>query len=143
MEEIDIPVPEVPYCEPWNKTIELSREKDVVGFYISGHPLDQYKFEIDNFCRNRLLGHAGTAAGGRVVDRAVPVARMRPDVVRLERPRVAERAARERVAEHSRKHRRIEGKDGRAPHRREAFPDASRSLSASVMPARDFRVHMS
>lgn len=55
VEEIDIPVPEVPYCEPWNKTIELSREKDVVGFYISGHPLDQYKFEIDNFCRNRLL----------------------------------------------------------------------------------------
>ncbi len=25
-------------------------EKEVVGFYISGHPLDQFKVEIENFC---------------------------------------------------------------------------------------------
>jgi len=33
---------------------KLKTEKEVVGFYISGHPLDQYKFEIDNFCNTDL-----------------------------------------------------------------------------------------
>ena len=27
----------------------LTKEKDVVGVYISGHPLDDYRLEIDNF----------------------------------------------------------------------------------------------
>ena len=27
----------------------LSKEKDVVGVYISGHPLDDYRLEIENF----------------------------------------------------------------------------------------------
>ena len=32
----------------------LSKEKEVVGIYISGHPLDDYKFEIGNFCNTEL-----------------------------------------------------------------------------------------
>jgi DNA polymerase-3 subunit alpha len=32
----------------------LSKEKEVVGIYISGHPLDDYKFEIDNFCSSEI-----------------------------------------------------------------------------------------
>jgi DNA polymerase III subunit alpha len=32
----------------------LSKEKDVVGIYISGHPLDDYKLEIDSFCNGNL-----------------------------------------------------------------------------------------
>ena len=27
----------------------LSKEKEVVGIYLSGHPLDDYRFEIENF----------------------------------------------------------------------------------------------
>ena len=33
---------------------KLSKEKEVVGIYISGHPLDDYKFEINNFCNAEL-----------------------------------------------------------------------------------------
>jgi DNA polymerase-3 subunit alpha len=33
----------------------LSKEKEVVGIYISGHPLDDYRFEIKSFCNSNLL----------------------------------------------------------------------------------------
>ncbi|PVX49889.1 DNA polymerase III alpha subunit [Balneicella halophila] len=41
--------PEIPYCEPWSKMRLLSEEKELVGIYLSAHPLDEYKFEIQNF----------------------------------------------------------------------------------------------
>ncbi len=41
--------PEVYYCEPFPKIEELKYEKEVTGFFISGHPLDDYKFEINQF----------------------------------------------------------------------------------------------
>lgn len=47
---VDVPLPKVEACEPYNDIEKLKIEKDVVGFYISGHPLDQFKLEIDNFC---------------------------------------------------------------------------------------------
>ncbi|MBK7183112.1 MAG: DNA polymerase III subunit alpha [Bacteroidetes bacterium] len=48
--EVEMPEPTVPACEPWSNLEQLKYEKDVVGFFISGHPLDTYKLEIDNFC---------------------------------------------------------------------------------------------
>ena len=39
---------------PWSTMEMLSKEKEVVGIYISGHPLDDYKFEIDNFSNGEL-----------------------------------------------------------------------------------------
>ena len=47
---VDIPLPKVDPCEPFSDIEKLKIEKDVVGFYISGHPLDQFKLEIENFC---------------------------------------------------------------------------------------------
>uniref|UniRef100_UPI00404AB329 DNA polymerase III subunit alpha n=1 Tax=Flavobacterium sp. TaxID=239 RepID=UPI00404AB329 len=52
--EVQIPEPIVPPCETWGTMQKLAQEKEVVGIYISGHPLDDYKFEIDNFCSNKL-----------------------------------------------------------------------------------------
>ena len=42
--------PSIPVVEPWNSLELLNKEKEVVGFYISGHPLDDYKLEMENFC---------------------------------------------------------------------------------------------
>ncbi|MDX2194792.1 MAG: DNA polymerase III subunit alpha [Cytophagales bacterium] len=42
--------PKLPNCDPWGEIEKLRLEKEVVGFYISGHPLDQYKLDIDKFC---------------------------------------------------------------------------------------------
>lgn len=39
---------------PWNKSEQMNREKEVAGFYISGHPLDDFKFEIEHFCTQSL-----------------------------------------------------------------------------------------
>ena len=47
---VEIPKPKLPQCEPYSEIEKLKIEKDVVGFYISGHPLDQYKVDIENFC---------------------------------------------------------------------------------------------
>ena len=51
---IQIPVPKVPNCEPYGELEKLKIEKEVVGFYISGHPLDQFKFEIRSFAKNKF-----------------------------------------------------------------------------------------
>ncbi|MEQ8927306.1 MAG: DNA polymerase III subunit alpha, partial [Fulvivirga sp.] len=40
--------------EPFGKFEELNIEREVVGLFISGHPLDDYKFEIDSFCNIEL-----------------------------------------------------------------------------------------
>ena len=48
------PEPTVPPCEDWNTMEKLAREREVVGIYISGHPLDDYKFEMKYFCNTRL-----------------------------------------------------------------------------------------
>ncbi|MBF6607628.1 MAG: DNA polymerase III subunit alpha, partial [Flavobacterium sp.] len=52
--DVQIPEPEVPPCEDWSTMEKLAREKEVVGIYISGHPLDDYKFEMQYFCNSRL-----------------------------------------------------------------------------------------
>ena len=48
----DISMPKVPNSEPWSVMEQLKNEKEVVGVYISGHPLDEYKIEIQNFCNS-------------------------------------------------------------------------------------------
>ena len=49
-EEVQIPEPEIPDCEPWTELQKLEKEKEVAGIYLSGHPLDslkvQYKYYV-------------------------------------------------------------------------------------------------
>jgi DNA polymerase III subunit alpha len=52
--EIQIPEPQVPPCEEWSTMEKLAKEKEVVGIYISGHPLDDYRFEMKYFCNSKL-----------------------------------------------------------------------------------------
>jgi len=53
-EEASLKAPIAPNKNPWTNMQILSKEKEVVGIYISGHPLDEYKFEIANFCNGEL-----------------------------------------------------------------------------------------
>jgi DNA polymerase-3 subunit alpha len=50
----EVSQPTLAKCEPWSKLEALSKEKEVIGFYISGHPLDDYKFELKNFCSAKI-----------------------------------------------------------------------------------------
>ena len=42
--------PAIPQIEEWAKLILLEKEKNLVGIYLTAHPLDDYKLEINNFC---------------------------------------------------------------------------------------------
>ncbi len=46
----DVPQPQPPAIEEWPTLTKLSKEKEVVGIYISGHPLDDFKLEMKSFC---------------------------------------------------------------------------------------------
>ena len=48
-EEVMVPEPAIPECPPWPLVEKLNNEKAVTGIYVSGHPLDDYRLEIDNF----------------------------------------------------------------------------------------------
>jgi DNA polymerase-3 subunit alpha len=52
--EVQIAEPQVPPCDEWSTMEKLAKEKEVVGIYISGHPLDDYKFEMKYFCSTKL-----------------------------------------------------------------------------------------
>ncbi|HKC66787.1 MAG TPA: DNA polymerase III subunit alpha [Bacteroidia bacterium] len=52
--EAQISEPPLPRVEPWGQLEQLAKEKEVVGFYISGHPLDQYKLVIQYACKQTL-----------------------------------------------------------------------------------------
>jgi DNA polymerase-3 subunit alpha len=44
-----VPIPTIAPMAPFSQLQQLNIEKEVVGLYISGHPLDQYKLEIESF----------------------------------------------------------------------------------------------
>jgi DNA polymerase-3 subunit alpha len=45
----DIIKPEATNCPDWPKLDKLNREKEVIGIYLSSHPLDDFKLEINTF----------------------------------------------------------------------------------------------
>jgi DNA polymerase III subunit alpha len=50
----DMPKPEAPKVDEWPTIELLNREKEVVGIYLSAHPLDEFRFEIENLCNVTL-----------------------------------------------------------------------------------------
>ena len=48
-ETVSVAEPPMPIVQPWSLIEKLTREKDVTGIFISGHPLDDYRMEIENF----------------------------------------------------------------------------------------------
>ena len=53
-DEIQLQEPQVPPCKPWPTLEELKLEKEVVGIYISGHPLDDFQTPLKHFCNAPL-----------------------------------------------------------------------------------------
>jgi DNA polymerase III subunit alpha len=45
----EIAAPKIPACEPWTLTELLDHEKEITGMFLSGHPLDHFKFEIHHY----------------------------------------------------------------------------------------------
>jgi DNA polymerase-3 subunit alpha len=49
-----LPEPVIPEAEEWGNIFKLNKEKEVIGIFISGHPLDDFKMEIDSFCNGTV-----------------------------------------------------------------------------------------
>lgn len=64
-----IPEPAMPEAEEWALIEKLKYEKEVIGMYLTGHPLDNYKVELQRFCNTtisdlKLMQKARSGEGG-------------------------------------------------------------------------------
>jgi DNA polymerase-3 subunit alpha len=50
MDSFEIAKPEIPQASPWNTIERLNKEKDLVGIYLSSHPLDEYYVILKYVC---------------------------------------------------------------------------------------------
>lgn len=50
----ELPEPVLAPCPPWGLLEKLKYEKDVIGIYLTSHPLDNYAFEMRHFCPNTV-----------------------------------------------------------------------------------------
>ncbi|RBL89704.1 DNA polymerase III subunit alpha [Chitinophaga flava] len=50
----DVEPPKIPNCDPWPLIMKLNNERDITGIYISGHPLDDYRFELKHYNMNQV-----------------------------------------------------------------------------------------
>ena len=48
--DVQISELQVPETKQWDTVEKLAREREVIGIYISGHPLDDFKVEMESFC---------------------------------------------------------------------------------------------
>ena len=51
---MDIQKPEPTSLEEWHNLVKLGKEREVIGIYLSSHPLDTYSSIIRNFCNTNL-----------------------------------------------------------------------------------------
>jgi len=50
VQPISIKLPSIPNVPEWPSIVALEKEKNLIGIYLSAHPLDDYKMEINSFC---------------------------------------------------------------------------------------------
>ena len=55
---VDIQQPLLPQCPDWNKLETLNHEKEMIGMYLSSHPLDDYEVVIKRYCNTQLTQFA-------------------------------------------------------------------------------------
>ena len=51
---VDIATPEIPVAERWSDLDRLNRERDLVGIYLSAHPLDEYSVVLEHVCNTHM-----------------------------------------------------------------------------------------
>jgi DNA polymerase-3 subunit alpha len=52
--ETTLPEPDLPTVETWPRMFQLGKEKEVNGMYISSHPLDDFRYEMEYLCTHEL-----------------------------------------------------------------------------------------
>ena len=50
LDAIEIATPPIPHAEGWSTIERLNKERDLVGIYLSAHPLDDYSVVLNSMC---------------------------------------------------------------------------------------------
>jgi len=81
---VEVPDLKLPDCQPWSNIEKLKREKNIASFFISGHPLDEYRFDIDTFCNATIkkLKENMAAASTRDIFIAGIVSKVRHEIAK-------------------------------------------------------------
>ncbi len=53
--DVEIATPAIPKVEPWSQMEKLSKERYLVGIYLSAHPLDEYDFILNDLCNTKCI----------------------------------------------------------------------------------------
>lgn len=53
-QEIEVATPEIVHAPAWSDLERLNKERDLVGIYLSAHPLDEYAVILENVCKTRM-----------------------------------------------------------------------------------------
>lgn len=80
-----IPEPAMPDAEEWGLIEKLKYEKDVIGIYLTGHPLDNYKVELARYCNTdikdlKMMQKARSGEGGEEIMAAFAQLRKRGEI---------------------------------------------------------------
>lgn len=50
LDGFEVTKPNIPDCEPWHDYEKSKKEKELIGIYLTSHPLDPYKLEMQLLC---------------------------------------------------------------------------------------------
>ena len=53
-QEIEVATPEIVHAPAWSDLERLNKERDLVGIYLSAHPLDEYAVILENVCKTHM-----------------------------------------------------------------------------------------
>jgi DNA polymerase-3 subunit alpha len=110
------PAPPLPDIPAWTEAERLTREKEVLGFFISGHPLERFRSEVE------LFGTRSTATLGEWSEHPVTVAA----VVTAVKRQISKKTGKEYA--------RLTLEDFHGTAEAIVFPDAWGKLSQTVVP---------
>lgn len=54
-EAVEIAKPEVPFAPEWSPLEKLNKERDLIGMYLSAHPLDEFELEMNHVCNTTTV----------------------------------------------------------------------------------------
>lgn len=78
----------LPKTTPWPLRDQLQYEKSVLGFYVSSHPLDEYRADIEQFCNASVAQAKELAANVEVIVGGI-LSRVRATVTRKSQDKMA------------------------------------------------------
>ncbi len=70
MDDVAIQKPDLPQMPRWTTLERLNKEKDLIGIYLSDHPLNEYEFELKEICNVTTLDLENFETARRAADEA-------------------------------------------------------------------------